>query len=106
MTERYRYEAATRASDAGWHGRPVYNLYDAAGYWVARVAAETREKAIVEARRHCVVPEMEAVLRAISVHPEAAIALHDHPAWSQLTEALRFIDEAKPETWSRPSGTP
>jgi hypothetical protein len=36
---------------------------------------------------------MESALRTISVNPEAAMALHDHPAWKTLTEALRFIGE-------------
>jgi hypothetical protein len=89
----YRYEAELRAPHASWHGRVVFNLYDESGYWIARVGGDTREQAIVEARRHAVVRQMESSLRAISVNPEAAIALQDHPAWKTRTEALRFIDE-------------
>jgi hypothetical protein len=94
MIEPYRYESEPRAAHASWHGRVVFNLYDDKDYWIARVAGETRELAIVEARRHAAVRMMESALRTISVNPEAAIALHDHPAWKTLTEALRFIDEA------------
>jgi hypothetical protein len=94
MMKPYRYENEPRAAHASWHGRVVFNPYDDKGYWIARVAGDTRELAIGEARRHAVVRQMESALRAISVNPEAAIALQDHPAWKTLTEALRFIDEA------------
>ncbi len=94
MMQPYRYESEPRARHASWHGRVVFNLYDETGAWIARVGGDTRELAIVEARRHAVVRQMESALRAIRVNPEAAIALHDHPAWKTLTETLRFIDEA------------
>jgi hypothetical protein len=93
MMKPYRYESEPRPAHGSWHGRVVFNLFDDNGDWIARVAGETRELAIVEARRHAVVRLMESALRTISVNPEAAIAFHDHPAWKTLTEALRFIDE-------------
>ena len=102
MMNPYRYEMAPRAAHASWQGRVVFNLYDEQGHWVARVAGDTPELAIVEARRHAVVRRMEAALRAISVNPEAAIALYDHLAWKTLMAALRFIDEAAVATDATP----
>ena len=93
MMKPYRYKSEPRPAHASWHGRVVFNLFDDNGDWIARVAGETWELAIVEARRHAVVGLMESTLRTISVNPEAAMVLHDHPAWKTLTEALRFIDE-------------
>ena len=94
----YRYEMAPRSAHASWQGRVVVNLYDEPGHWVARVAGDTPELAIVEARRHAVVRQMESALRAISVNPKAAIALYDHPAWKTLMAALSFIDDAADAT--------
>jgi hypothetical protein len=98
MMDPYRYETAPRAAHASWQCRVVFNLYDEQGYWVARVAGDTLELAIVEARRHAVVRQMESALRAIRVNPEAAMALHDHPAWKAVRGALGFIDGPKVDT--------
>ena len=92
MTKPYRYERASNAPATLWQGRPVFNLYDHDGRWIGQLATDTLEKAERHARRHAAVPLMEAALRALSVHPEAAIELHGHPAWKMLREALRFID--------------
>jgi hypothetical protein len=93
MMKPYRYEIDRKGAHGSWRGRVVFNLFDDNGNGIARVAGDTRESAIVEARRHAVVRQIESALRAIGVNPEAAIALQDCPAWKTLTEALRFIDE-------------
>jgi hypothetical protein len=68
MMKPYRYESEPRPAHASWHGRVVFNLFDDNGDGIARVAGETRELAIVEARRHAVVRLMESAFRSAALH--------------------------------------
>lgn len=87
----WRYERAKGEQPTAWQGRPVFNVYDAEGYWIGRVADETEPRAEAAARVVALSPVLLAALREVAAAETAGWqAAMNGNAGAQLAAADRM----------------